>query len=448
MLENLRKCSNVKEIVNCIKSFYHSYDKDNYIPGIYKEGSFLITKKEDNNGEFYAKLIIRPKNMGIKQTWLKSNLEYGFVDGSDYHETIDDSNFIYNLIVQKNFYRNSIYTLNPYLYNDNNSYIYEKIQDTKNVSNLVYYNNTFSTNEWPVLISKDDNEILLLKEAISDYIYSEEHCYPQYKLAVEFEYRDKINIIEDFNEYRENDCLISKEKRDDFIWLLGTIDIEFIVPRDRNLNIITNQLNGNIRKINESNWNDDTDAGLIVFNKKCIKYLRKRYIFIELSMIDMHTKDSTLIDFVGDKIVFWEGEFNKLPFEVKKKLEKYNIRKKCNNIISYAMFEWQLNCNLNYDKYEYPYQKIGKKIFEKYFDIAFESRISLEIPETAEELRMKINNLLKIFDLSFEKLYRYERGYFTLKKLMNNEYKSNVEEIKQLYDYFCFILMEEINDDK
>lgn len=448
MLEKLRKCQNVIEVIECIKLFYCSYDTSNYIPGIYKEGSFLFSKTQDNSGEFYAKLIIRPKNSKIHQTWLKGNLQYGFIDGSDEREINDNSSYVYNIIVQKNFYRNSIYTLNPYLYNDNNSYIYEKMQNSKNIANLVYYNITFSTNEWPVIISDDDNKILILKEAISDYINSEKNHYPQYVLSVEFEYRDKIYNIEDFDRYQDEGCLVTKEKRDDFIWLLGTIDLNFIIPNNKELNIITNQLNGSIRKINESNWNDDIDAGLIVFSNKCLNYLKKRYIFIELSMIDMHTKDSVLIDFVGDKIVFWEGEFNKLPYEIKKELEKYNIRKKCTGIISAAMFEWQLNCNLNYEKYEYSYQKVGKKIFEKYFDIAFESRLSLELPETVFELKNKINNLLKIYSLNFKQLYKYEKGYVVLEKIMNNEYKPSKEEIKQLFDYFCYILLEVIDNDK
>ena len=103
MLEKLRQCSNVEEIVKCIKDFYHLYDIDNYIPGIYKEGSFLFTKKEDNNGEFYAKLILRPKDIDINQTWLKGNLQYGFIDGSDDCKKNDIGNYIYNVIVQKNF---------------------------------------------------------------------------------------------------------------------------------------------------------------------------------------------------------------------------------------------------------------------------------------------------------------------------------------------------------
>ena len=448
MLEKLRKCANVEEIVECIKNFYCSYDTDNYIPGIYKEGSFLSIKKEDNNGEFYAKLILRPQEIEINQTWLKGNLQYGFIDGSDEREKNDISNYIYNIVVQKNFYRNSIYTLNPYLYNDNNSYIYEKIQDSKNVSNLVYYNPSFSTNEWPVLISKGEKEILFLKESISDYVKSEKNHYPQYILSVEFEYRDKINNIKDFEKYNKKGCLVTKEGRDDFIWLLGTIDIDFVVPQNKDLDIITNQLNGNIRKINESNWNDDMDAGLIVFNENSLKFLKERYIFIELSMIDMHTKDSILIDFVGNRVVFWEGEFNKLPYEVKKRLEKYNIRKKCKGIISKAMFEWQLNCNLDYDKYEYPYQKIGKKVFENYFDVAFESGLSLELPNTSAELKDKINNLLKLFSIEFNKLYKHERGFIILEKIMDNKYKSTAEESRQLFDYFCHNLLEVIENDK
>ena len=72
------------------------------------------------------------------------------------------------------------------------------------------------------------------------------------------------------------------------------------------------------------------------------------------------------------------------------------------------MFEWQLNCNLDYDKYEYPYQKIGKKVFENYFDIAFESGLSLDLPRTSKELKDKIDNLLKIFvPLAFFVVLRY-----------------------------------------
>lgn len=446
MLDKLRKCNNVEEIIKCIREFYHSYDNSNYIPGIFKEGSFL-SAKENYDGEFYAKLILRPDEKDIKQTWMKMNLSYGFIDGSDEKEKNDISNYIYNLIVQKNYYRHTVYTLNPYLYNDNESAIYEKNQDNKNVANLVYYDPTFSTNEWPILISKNDDEILLLKKSISSFINTEKNVFPHYVLSVEFEYRDKKHKIDDFVEYKNDGCLITKERTNDFIWLLGTFDIEYIIPKDNNLRIITNQLNGNIRNIDESNWNDDMDAGLIVVDKKCLKYLKERYIFLEFAMVDMYTKDSILVDFVSDKIVFWEGEFNKLPYEVKKELEKYNIKKKMNGIISPAMFEWQLNGNLDYEKYEPYYQKLGKYILEKYFDIAYESRISTELPETYKDLIEKVNELLKLFSLEYKQLYKYEKGFFTLEKVLNNKYKPGPKISAELFDYFCYLLLEVVDHD-
>ena len=112
------------------------------------------------------------------------------------------------------------------------------------------------------------------------------------------------------------------------------------------------------------------------------------------------------------------------------------------------MFEWQFNCNLDYDKYEYSHQKIGKKVFENYFDIAFESGLSLDLPSTTKELKNKINNLLNLFSVEFNELYKNEIGFITLKRIMNNKYKTTAEESKQLFDYFCYNLLEIIDNDK
>lgn len=444
MLEKLRKCNNVAEIKQCIKEFYHSYDSNSYIPGIYREGTFL-SKNSNYDGEFYAKLIIRPQGKNIEHTWLKQNLSYQFIDGSDKYTKNNTSNYVYNLIVRKKYYRNTLYAFNPFLYNDKNFEIYAKTQDSKPFENLVYYNKDVSVNEIPIIQFNNDNEILLLKYSISDYINPEENFYPNYVLSVEFEYRDKKNTIENFIEHKENDCLITKENTDEFIWLIGTIDIDFVLPNVADLNIVTNQLNGNIRKINESNYNDDSDAGLIVFDSKCMKYLKERYIFLELHMIDMHTKDSVLVDIFSDKVVFWEGEFNNLPYEVKKNLEKYNIKLKSIGIISKPMFEWQLNANTDYEKYEFPYQRLGKYILENCYELAYESRISTELPEDYKNLQNKVNNLLNFFSMKYSELYRDEIGYQDLEKVLNNKYKPSAMKSKELFDYFCYILLEAIS---
>lgn len=169
-----------------------------------------------------------------------------------------------------------------------------------------------------------------------------------YILSVEFEYRNTNNHIKDVDNYQDDTSFIdniNKEKKG-YLWLIGTIDIPFVIKSEQPLNIVVNDLKGNKRTLNENNYNDDTDAGLIVFSEDCFEYLRQRYIILGLTMIDTYNENqSYIIDNLEDIFVFWEGEFNKLPREVKVGLEKYNNIEKSTGIISPAMFEWQLNAN-------------------------------------------------------------------------------------------------------
>lgn len=42
MLEKLRKYSSVEEIKECVRNFYHTFDNDSYIPGIFKKKTFYL----------------------------------------------------------------------------------------------------------------------------------------------------------------------------------------------------------------------------------------------------------------------------------------------------------------------------------------------------------------------------------------------------------------------
>lgn len=443
MIDSLRQCKTINEMIEVIRSFYKSYDNNNYIPGIYKEGSLLASS--DKFADYYAKLIIRPINHKLTNSWSKTNLEGIFVDGSS---EIEESAFIYNVITYKRFYKNEIYTLNPAL-SDSNIYIYEKIQDNKNVCNLVFFDSNFSTHEWPVLIAEnnDDNNILLLKKSLSDYIYTNPHSYPQYKLSVEFEYRDKSYIISETQDVISDNYYIYNTTAKDRTNLVGTIDLDFVLPKLNDLDIMVNSIDGSFRKINESNWNDDTDAGLIVFDKKCLTELKKRYIFVEYHMIDLFNQESSLVDILRNKVVFWEGEFNHLPYDTKKSLEKYNVRKPSVDIISKPMFEWQLKANINYDKYEYPYQKMSKYLYENYFDILPELKCNLDLPNNKDEFLERISNVLKILNMNLDDIKKDELGYTTIQKIINTKYLSTKKELMELYDYFSNSIMEVVSND-
>lgn len=441
MIDKLRKCDSIFEIIDTIDNFFKAYNNDNYLPGIYREGS--LVSSIGKNADFYAKLIIRPMNLKLTKSWLKSAEEGNFVDGS---EDITESDIVYNLITRKRFYHSDLYTLNPNLI-EVNDYIYEKIQDNKNVANLVYFNSVYSTYEWPVLIEKNDDEILIFKQALSELINSKINLYSQYKLSVEFEYRDKEHIIKEKEDVFSDKYFIHNTTAEDRTDLVGTIDLEFIMPKINNLNIMTNAISGDLRKINESNWNDDMDAGLIVFNKRCLDFLKKRYVFVEYHMIDLFSQKSILVDILDDKVVFWEGEFNQLPYDIKKQLEIYNVRVKSNSIISKPMYEWQLKGNINYDKFEFPYQKIAKYIFENHFLLAYELKCNLDRPKNKTDFVEKINNILRILNINIEDIKCNELGYITVEKILNTKYLSNKKELSELYDYFCYKIMGVIKND-
>ena len=210
---------------------------------------------------------------------------------------------------------------------------------------------------------------------------------------------------------------------------------------------MVNDLKGNKRILNENNYNDDTDAGLIVFSEDCFEYLRQRYIILGLTMIDTYNENqSYIIDNLEDIFVFWEGEFNKLPREVKVGLEKYNNIEKSTGIVSPAMFEWQLNANWEWKNKAYPSQYLGEYLIENYIELVKEYKCNIVLPKNEEIFKEQIKNILEILNIKIEDVYKNENGYRTVLEIMNQEKKEkNKEILKSLFEYFCSIVLEKVD---
>ena len=69
------------------------------------------------------------------------------------------------------------------------------------------------------------------------------------------------------------------------------------------------------------------------------------------------------------------------------------------------------------------------------------------MPETYKDLIEKVNELLKLFSLEYKQLYKYEKGFFTLEKVLNNKYKPGPKISAELFDYFCYLLLEVLDHD-
>ena len=404
MIKELEKSDSIIGIINTIKKYFSEYNQDIYLPAIIKEGDFMYerygNKEKRESSDFYAKLIIRPISSKITHSWLIQNMAYNFYNGNEYSENkiVDPLDFVYNIIVHKNVYGNSIYTLNPMLYNDESS-ISEENYRNNGIANLYYCDSYHSEN--------------------------------------------KINVLKDDTSFIDN---INKEKKG-YLWLIGTIDIPFVIKSEQPLNIVVNDLKGNKRTLNENNYNDDTDAGLIVFSEDCFEYLRQRYIILGLTMIDTYNENqSYIIDNLEDIFVFWEGEFNKLPREVKVGLEKYNNIEKSTGIISPAMFEWQLNANWDWKNKAYPSQYLGEYLIENYIELVKEYKCNMVLPKNEEIFKEQINNILEILNIKIEDVYKNENGYREVLEIMNQENKEkNKEILKSLFEYFCSIVLEKVD---
>lgn len=294
--------------------------------------------------------------------------------------------------------------------------------------------------------------IYILKEVLENYVFAQNpsrYGNGDYILSVEFEYRNTNNHIKDVDNYQDDTSFIdniNKEKKD-YLWLIGTIDIPFVIKSEQPLNIVVNDLKGNKRILNENNYNDDTDAGLIVFSEDCFEYLRQRYIILGLTMIDTYNENqSYIIDNLEDIFVFWEGEFNKLPREVKVGLEKYNNIEKSTGIVSPAMFEWQLNANWEWKNKAYPSQYLGEYLIENYIELVKEYKCNIVLPKNEEIFKEQIKNILEILNIKIEDVYKNENGYRTVLEIMNQEKKEkNKEILKSLFEYFCSIVLEKVD---
>lgn len=456
MIKELEKANSIKDIIDIIKKFFGEYEQDIYIPAVLNEGNFMYDSFgniKDKSSDFYSKLIIRPVASKITHSWLIPNMTYNFYNGNEYtnKNITNPLDFVYNLIVYKNMYGNSIYTLNPMLYNDT-TLISEENYKNNGVANLYYCDSYHGENKINVLKIDDDN-IYILKKVLEDYVLlsSSSTSNRDYLLSVEFEYRNTNMHVKDNNDYNDSASFIDNvnKGRKDFLWLIGTIDIPFVNKDKQKLNIVVNDLKGNKRAINERNYNDDMDAGLIVFSADCFEYLRKRYIILGMTMLDTYNDNkSYIIDNLDDIFVFWEGEFNKLPREIKVNLEKYNDKERSENIISPAMFEWQLNGSWDWRKEASPSQYLGNYLIDNYLELVKEYKCSVILPKNEEIFKEQVNNILQVLNLKIEDFYKNEKEYKKVLEILhqgNLEY--NREKLISLFEYFCMIVLEKVDEE-
>lgn len=455
MLKEIKRSNNWKETVDSIFKMFYKRCIDERIPALFDIGS--IFGEEYEHEELYLKLVLVPKGRKITHTWIKDNL----ISSSTYHYVDDLESCCHNIIIQFNCNGVQKYGFNPILLSSD-ELIYCDLGDGEIINQTF---NAYGRLNKPRILRKEkgDERVLTLsflsiKELLND-TYTD-----SFDLYADFEYRKRTTDYEgstgEFDEpdgiYHitySSDASLLGEKYDPLLWIQGSkrLDIERLklcLNQDVNNNISVISLdNQNIRALNPKNYNDDMDAGLVPFKKEAIEVLKNYYFVYGLRLIPKSNDfSSVLVDFVEDAIVFWEGEFNKFPKELKVELEPFNIKEVFKPFISEAMFAWQLGASFDFGEKENFYQQLADYYREHYENISFENELSFEIPGNISDFALLITKILKIANIKLEELRFVPEKLDLFTKILNNSIVLSDEEIRDIYEGFSYVLLRYLNE--
>lgn len=441
-------CDEIEESLDKILDYYYSKGKESYIPALIDEGNLFANDYTD----LYVKLIAINKSKKINRTWLVNNLIIDNIDGI-------------NFIVSSKYKYNIIYDLNPIVFNTNEMTYIE--QNSSRVFDIEYFGDK-TAKKYKVL-SEDDNNILLYLPAIRDYAFTPEYCSDKFDLYIELEYRSLINGLHldkkgDFEVkdgfvdlvYQNNDIIMTTSEHKMLYSLRATIKID---PGKffRNKNTFEDRIKvielgrNEARLLNTSNYNDDTNAGLVVFSDRCVPIIKKYYYFYDLNLVPkIQGIDGCLVDYLDDIIVFWEGEFNShIPNELKNELINYNISNRFSNIMSKAMYDWQLMGKWEIFDELLPNQKLASIIEQKYKNTAFENGIDFYPPTNKNEFSDFLTKLFRITNLSVRNLNFTKDKERYVNEIMNGKVEfDNEDDLKHDYQIICYAFTKVLGYDK
>ena len=277
-IEDLKNLKNLTELETYIRNIFIKDEDERYIPAIIEVGDYTIEEGDD----FYLKLVLVHHKVALKKTWLKENLAFSIIDPDSDNESIYNL-FVENVITTRKVKGNSLYQLNPLMVSDS---IDEYEYDNNFIINS-YYNDEYSNIKGiPVLKSSENIKLLVVKDVLSLYLNKlGTNVYPKYKLIAEYEYRTHIKQeyfkAGNFNtECGIHDVLIDEQG----MRVMGSVEVEIAESKydlnKRNVKVVDLAM-GAERMHNPKNFDDDRDAGLIIFKKDVIDILKKEYYFYD-----------------------------------------------------------------------------------------------------------------------------------------------------------------------
>lgn len=451
MIDKIKRSNKWQEVVDSIFELYNSNIQSDRIPALIN----LTDDTEGNEEELYLKLVLVPKGIKVDKTWIKENLQKSSLV-EEYENEKDISYLCHNIITLYNYKFNKKYAFNSHLLTDEELVYLE--QDDGDVAVQLY--NLYNSINKPRLLQREKNDgIISVYTPALKYLVSFEGDEGQYDLYADFEYRLNIekyvgktgSFTDEYGIYdiTYNTNVLNQK----MFWIIGSRKIQLPVISENNpiKNIAVVNLNDNkIRELNPRNYNDDTEAGLVVFGKNVLKILKKYYYIFDLRLIPKKEGyPQSMIDILDDCVVFWEGEFNGLPKELKEEMIEYNIKDKTEGIISGAMFSWQLESKWDYSDKLRPHQKLAYYCYRHLPQLCIENEVDFTTPDDVESLCKFVKNIINLFSINIANMNIVDDK----KKMINDivEGKNIALSDKELIDFFegfSYVLLKEIYEDK
>lgn len=443
MLERLRLTKSLNELESFVQDLFSNNEIFGYIPAVINQGNFTMDKGED----FYLKLVMCHQKTSINETWIKENMTMGIISPNPNKEKTIYDYLIYNVITHRNVKGGTLYQLNPNIICHE---IEEYEYDNNKFVNMFFNDEYSKVKGKPVLVSKND-DLYIYKNVFKDYLNDPDgFTYPKYKLIAEIEYRTHNNKYLDVNQRSEENKRIGDTFFNTFYSKgsmqikasidLGTLNTFSDRYSQRNVKVLEFDTL-KYRSHNPQNFDGDTNAGFVVFKTDVIETLNEDYYIYDLTMYDKKNAENYyMIDILDDKVVLWEGEYNKLPVNVKDKIDKYNqILQNPGGVISPGMAAWQLEVDWNFQKKMYPEQQLASIIKRIYFNKAIDMGITFSIPRSIEAFS---DFIIKIEAITLERVDQFNQSHEDVIKLMKiraKEYNDiDFDEIPLLFRKYCY----------
>ncbi|MGL5558660.1 MAG: hypothetical protein ACRDC3_05875, partial [Paraclostridium dentum] len=208
---------------------------------------------------------------------------------------------------------------------------------------------------------------------------------------------------------------------------------------------------GDEREHNPNHYDGDTTEGFICFNTDVIEILRNYYFFYDLHIFDKdNIENRYLIDVLDDKVVFWEGEYNKLPRFIKDKIDIYNFVPEIKNgIISQAMSAMQLEVDWNWNEKLSPDYKLANAIREVSFNRALDLGITFITPNNIEEMKHFILNIEKLKNIKLERFNTRAKDVSILIKIRDEiKLDEDIKDLQLLYKKYCYAIYREMKNEE